>query len=276
MEFFCLLIFYSHFFGDLFYRWPVAELLLEIFKSLPVLPCRIPQMFRGANGARLTDKGAGDRLADPPGRVGGKFIAPLRLKLVDGVHESHISLLDEVKEGETVVLVAFCDGNDEAEVSPRELIASCDELPMQLLYGLHAFMQPRGGFLHEVQKGTAFFNAFRLYGITRRAVPGFVCMYLSIQRLKALVDFPERFHHRCQFLLAQSQFFDESHRMLPPPVHGVANFLPFLLPCVLEVFSRCFICCENAFERAKVGGKVTADPMQFGSIGIGNLHGAAE
>ena len=73
-------------------------------------------MHRDADGAGLVRDGAGDGLADPPGGVGGELVAAAVLELLDGLHQAHVALLDQVEEGEAAVGVLLRDGDDEAEV----------------------------------------------------------------------------------------------------------------------------------------------------------------
>ena len=76
---------------------------------------------RNADGAGLVGDGAGDRLADPPGGVGGELIAAAVFELLDGLHEAHVAFLDEVGEEQAAVLVLLRDRDDEAEVMLNHL-----------------------------------------------------------------------------------------------------------------------------------------------------------
>ena len=84
----------------------------------------LDHMNRNANGAGLIGDGAADRLANPPGGVGGKLVAAAVFKLFDGLHEADVAFLDEVKELEATVVVALGDADDEAEIGFDELLAS--------------------------------------------------------------------------------------------------------------------------------------------------------
>ena len=46
----------------------------------------------------MIGNGPGNGLADPPGGVGGEFIALCIVKFVDGLDEAQIALLDQVQE----------------------------------------------------------------------------------------------------------------------------------------------------------------------------------
>jgi hypothetical protein len=64
--------------------------------------------------------GTGDRLADPPGRVGAEAEALAPVVLLDGAHEADIALLDQIQQGETAVDVPLGDRDHQAEVGPNE------------------------------------------------------------------------------------------------------------------------------------------------------------
>src|SRR5947209_7944749 len=54
---------------------------------------------RDANRAGLVGNRAGDGLANPPRRVGGKLVPAPILEFLDRLHQPHISFLDQVKKG---------------------------------------------------------------------------------------------------------------------------------------------------------------------------------
>ena len=104
-------------------------------------------MHRDADGAGLVGDGAGDGLTDPPGGVGGEFVAAAVLELVDGLHEADVALLDEVEELQAAVGVLLGDGDDEAEVG-------FDELALGLL-GVHVALDHLALGALEVGDGDA-------------------------------------------------------------------------------------------------------------------------
>jgi hypothetical protein len=105
-----------HLVGHLVRGRLVAVLLEKLLLDLHDLVQRLDHVDRDADRAGLVGDGAGDRLADPPGRVGGELVAAAVLELLDGLHEAHVALLDEVEEGEAAVRVLLRDGDDEAQV----------------------------------------------------------------------------------------------------------------------------------------------------------------
>ena len=64
-------------------------------------------MDRDTDGARLIGDRAGDRLADPPGRIGREFITAAIFKLIDRLHQADIAFLNEVEELQAAVGVLF-------------------------------------------------------------------------------------------------------------------------------------------------------------------------
>ena len=55
-------------------------------------------MHRHTNRAGLVGHGAGDRLTDPPGGIGGELEAFLPIEFLDGANETQIAFLDKVEE----------------------------------------------------------------------------------------------------------------------------------------------------------------------------------
>ena len=73
-------------------------------------------MHRDADGPRLIGDAAGDGLPDPPGGVGGKFVAAAIFEFFHGLHQAHVAFLDQVEERQAAVGVFFGDGDDETQV----------------------------------------------------------------------------------------------------------------------------------------------------------------
>src|SRR3712207_1515255 len=60
--------------------------------------------------------GAGDRLADPPGRVRRELVAAPVVELLDRADQAERALLDQVEEREPAAEVALRDRDDKAQV----------------------------------------------------------------------------------------------------------------------------------------------------------------
>jgi hypothetical protein len=70
----------------------------------------------------LIGQGARDRLADPPGRVGGELEALAIVELLGRTYQPERSLLNQVEEGQALVAVVLGDRDDEAEVGLDHLL----------------------------------------------------------------------------------------------------------------------------------------------------------
>src|SRR6266498_1996438 len=110
-----------HLLGDLLRGWLAPELLHEVAARPDELVDRLDHVDRDADRPRLVGDGAGDRLPDPPRRVGRELVAALVLELVHRLHEADVPLLDEVEELEAAVRVLLRDGDDEPQVRLDEL-----------------------------------------------------------------------------------------------------------------------------------------------------------
>src|SRR4051794_5681355 len=62
----------------------------------------LDDVHRDANRARLVGERAGDRLADPPGRVGRELEALAVVELLRGANQAERALLDEVEERQSL------------------------------------------------------------------------------------------------------------------------------------------------------------------------------
>ena len=86
-----------------------------------------------------------DRLADPPGRVGGELEAPAPVELLDRAVQPERALLDEVEKRDAEPSITLGNGDDEAQVrldhpplggrvaaldrlGERDLLGGCQEL----------------------------------------------------------------------------------------------------------------------------------------------------
>ena len=84
--------------GDFIRRGFAAVFLHELLLHADELVDRFDHVHRDADRAGLVGDGAGDGLADPPSRVGRKFVAAAVFEFLDRFHEAHVALLDEVEE----------------------------------------------------------------------------------------------------------------------------------------------------------------------------------
>ena len=73
-------------------------------------------VHRNADGARLIGNAAGNRLPDPPGRIGAELVAAPIFKLVHRLHQADIALLDQIQKLQASVGVFLGNGNHEAQI----------------------------------------------------------------------------------------------------------------------------------------------------------------
>jgi len=76
----------------------------------------LDDVHRHADRPRLVGQSSGDRLANPPRRIGGELEAAAPVELLDRADEPERPLLDQVEEREALVAVVLRDRNDEPEV----------------------------------------------------------------------------------------------------------------------------------------------------------------
>ena len=86
-----------------------------------------------ADRPRLVGERAGDRLADPPGRVGRELVAAAPVELLDGADQAERALLDQVEERQALVAVVLGDRDDEAQVRLDHLLLRLHVAALDLL-----------------------------------------------------------------------------------------------------------------------------------------------
>ena len=78
-------------------------------------------MDGNANCARLVGNGSGNRLTDPPGGIGGKFIAFAVIKFFNGFDQAHVPLLNQVEKHHAAADIALCNTHHKPKVCLRKL-----------------------------------------------------------------------------------------------------------------------------------------------------------
>jgi hypothetical protein len=107
--------------GDLFGRRFAAQLLHQLPAGADELVDGLDHVHRDADGPRLVRDGAGNRLADPPGRIGREFVTAAVLKLVHRLHQADVAFLDQVEELQSAVGVLLRDRHDQPKVGLDQL-----------------------------------------------------------------------------------------------------------------------------------------------------------
>src|SRR5690349_23303848 len=108
--------------GDLLRRGLAAELRDQLALRAADLVELLHDVDRDADRARLVGERAGDRLPDPPRRVGRELEALAVVELLRRADEPERALLDEVEEGQSLVPVVLGDRHHEPEVGLDHLL----------------------------------------------------------------------------------------------------------------------------------------------------------
>src|SRR5215217_3088681 len=108
--------------GDLIGGRLAAKLRDELALGTADLVELLDDVDRDADRARLVGERAGDRLADPPGRVGGELEALAVVELLRGADQAERALLDQIEEGQALVAVVLRNRNDQAQVRLDHLL----------------------------------------------------------------------------------------------------------------------------------------------------------
>ena len=154
-----------HLLGELLGGGLAPEVLEQLTLDAAELVDHLDHVHGDADRAGLVGHRAGDRLADPPRRVGGELVALRVVELLDRADQAQVALLDQVQERhaapgvalgqrddqpqvrlEQVVLGALAVADDPLEVAPhlrRDLLARVDR-PAQPLGGVEAGLDPLG------------------------------------------------------------------------------------------------------------------------------------
>src|SRR5438552_4700016 len=126
---------------DLLGRRLAAELLDELARGADQLVDRLDHVHRDANRTRLVGDGPGNRLPDPPRRVGRELVAAPVLEFVDGLHETDVAFLDQVQELKATIRVFLGDRDDEPQVRLDHLLLGEGRLVLALLHDRHHLLQ---------------------------------------------------------------------------------------------------------------------------------------
>ena len=106
---------------DLLDRRLASELLEHLALDPQHLVHRLDHVHRDADRAGLVGDRAGDRLTDPPRRVGRELEALRVVELLDRPDQAEVALLHEVEQRHAAADVALGDRHDETQVGLGEL-----------------------------------------------------------------------------------------------------------------------------------------------------------
>ena len=65
---------------------------------------------------RLVGNGASDGLTNPPGGVGGEFVAAAPVEFIHAAHQTDVAFLNQIEEMHAAIGVFLGDGNDQAKI----------------------------------------------------------------------------------------------------------------------------------------------------------------
>ena len=172
-----LLLRHLHPLGQLVRGW-LATLLLEDLPRNPVeLVDRLDHMHRNADGACLIGDGSRNRLPDPPGRVRRELVSAPVLELVHCLHQTDVSLLNQIQELQPAVGVLLRDRDDEAQVGLHHFLLRAARLRLADRHAAIDLLDFRDGdhafAFDRAESELETFDVFRerLEGIAPRVVP---------------------------------------------------------------------------------------------------------
>ena len=206
-------------------------------RDVPELAHRLDHVHGDADGAGMIGDGAGNGLANPPGRVGAELVAAPVLVLVHGAHQAGVAFLDDVQERQAAVAVFLGDGDDEPQVAAGELalgvlVLGEDVLDAtgsrglsQLLGGLHdqrQIMEPCE-LLRFIASVSSESWAVMSRVVAAQLVPGSSSVILSGTWRSELP------HHRGDAAGAERKLLEEQSR----PFGGGCWFMPLGWPALV-------------------------------------------
>ncbi|MNU71706.1 hypothetical protein D3C71_611410 [compost metagenome] len=110
-------------------------------------------MHRNTDRARLVGDGAGDRLPDPPCRIGRELVTAAIFEFVDRLHQADIAFLNEIEELKTTVSVFLRNRDHETQVGLNHLLLGDTRFALTLLHHRNdaaEFGDGNAGFRGEV------------------------------------------------------------------------------------------------------------------------------
>ena len=110
--------------GQFLGRRTALVLLLELRQSLRDFVQRTYLIKRQTHNTALLGQCLQNRLTNPPYGVGYKLESACFIKLLGGLNQAEITLVDKVWETESLILILFGYGNDKTEVGACKLLKS--------------------------------------------------------------------------------------------------------------------------------------------------------
>ena len=115
---------------------PPLVLLLKLVEHTVDFVHAAHLVERQPHDAALFGDGLQDALPDPPHGVGDKLEAARLVKLLGGLDESHVALVDEVGQAEALILILFGHRDNKAEIGLSQFF---QRVPVSFPYSLSKF-----------------------------------------------------------------------------------------------------------------------------------------
>ena len=237
-------------------------------------------MDRDADRPRLVGDGAGDRLADPPRRVGAELEPAAVLVLVDRPHQAGVAFLNQVEEAQAAVAVLLGDAHDQPQVAAGQFALGLLVLAEAELHDRDALTQARRLFerdQHQVEQFLFEARLLLLLGpdpLQRRGA--------RVQAVHAVGDLLQLLHQRLDFLRADRQLLDQRHRLAAAGLEPLANFLALGLvgagvgPVVDEPVEVVNVVLHQRLQRPQVVRHPLEDFVLLQILRLRHLDGAVE
>ena len=99
---------------DFFRSWFAAKILKQLTLNPNQFINGFNHMNRNSNRPGLVSNRAGDRLPNPPGGVGGELEAFAVIKLLDRLHQAHVTFLNQIQKLHATTNVALSNRNHQS------------------------------------------------------------------------------------------------------------------------------------------------------------------
>jgi len=197
--------------GRLFGRRLAPHFLQQSLRNVSQPREHVDHVDGNPDRAGLIGDRAGNRLANPPGGIGGELIAAAIFVFINRPHQARVPLLNQIEEAQSAIAIFLRDRDDQPQVAAGELPLYLLEILELRHHRLAADPQAPRTFLREEHQIAQLLAAGRKL-LVRRG------------NLAQLMDSrPEKIHpprhlvHLLDHLLhtarPQAQFFDERQRL---------------------------------------------------------------
>ena len=129
-----------HFAGDFFGRGLVPVILFELARDAIEAADAVAHVDGNADRAPLIGNGAGDGLANPPGRIGAEAEAPAIIEFFDGFHQAEVAFLNQIEEGDAACHIFLGNRDHQAGIGFDQVFAGTQAIVDHLLKFVSAFV----------------------------------------------------------------------------------------------------------------------------------------